>query len=371
MKFDFFFTLLKILWKICIKSKNWHLLLHILKKCIITTTKWAIVDVLTRLFQKVINKRFSWSSTFSSLSWKILWKICIKSNNWHLFLHKPKKYIITTTKWALIVFLTRVLQKVINKRFSWISTFSSLSWKILWKICIKSKNWHLHLHIPRKYIITATKWAIIDFRTRLLQKVINKRFSWSSTFSSLSWKILWKICIKSKNWHLLLHRLKKCIITTTKWAIVDFLTRLLQKVINKCFSWSSTFSSLSWKILWKFCIKSNNWHLFLHTPRKYVITATKWAILEFLTCLLQKVINKRFSWSSTFSSLSWKILWKICIKSKNWHLLLHILKKYIITTTKWALIAFLTPLLQKVINKCFSWSSTFSSLSWKFSGKFV
>ena len=247
----------------------------------------------------------------------------MKSNNWHLFLHKSRKHIVTATKWAIIGFLTCLLQKVINKRYSWSSTFSSLSWKILWKICIKSNNWHLFLHKPRKYIITATKWAIIDFLTRLFQKVMNKRYSWSSTFSSLSWKILWKICIKFKNWHLLLHRRKRCINMTTKWAIIDVLTRLLQKVINKRFSWSSTFSSFSWKILWKICIKSKNWHLFLHKLKKCIITTTKWAIVVLLTHFLQKVINKRFSWSSTFSSLSWKILWKICIKSKNWHLFLH------------------------------------------------
>ena len=169
----------------------------------------------------------------------------------------------------------------------------------------------------------ATKWSIIDFLTCRLQKDINKRFSWSSTFSSLSWKILWKICIKSNYWHLFLHELKGYIITATKWSTIDFLTCLLQKVINEHFSWSSTFSSLSWKILWKICIKSNYWHLFLHELKGYIITATKWSTIDFLTCLLQKVINKHFSWSSTFSSLSWKILWKICIKSNNWYLFLH------------------------------------------------
>ena len=43
-------------------------------------------------------------------------------------------------------------------------------------------------------------------------------------------------------------------------------------------------------------------HLFLHKLIKYVITATKWTDIEFLTRLLQKVINRRFSWSSIFSS---------------------------------------------------------------------
>ena len=122
---------------------------------------------------------------------------------------------------AIIDYLTRLLQKVMNKRSSWSSTFSSRSWKVLWKICIKSSNWHLFLHKPKNYFITATKWAIIDFLTRLLQKVMNKRSSWSSTFSSLSWKILWKICIKSNHWHLFLHKLKRCIIMATKCFIID------------------------------------------------------------------------------------------------------------------------------------------------------
>ena len=168
-----------------------------------------------------------------------------------------------------------------NKRSSWSSTFSSRSWKVLWKICIKSSNWHLFLQKLKNYFITATKWAIVDFLTRLLQKVRNKRSSWSSTFSSRSWKVLWKICIKSSNWHLFLHKPKNYFITATKWAIIDFLTRLLQKVMNKLSSWSSTFSSRSWKVLWKICIKSSNWHLFLHKPKNYFITATKGLLLTF------------------------------------------------------------------------------------------
>ena len=103
-------------------------------------------------------------------------------------------------------------------------------------------------HKPQRLIITATKWAIIDFLTCLLQKVINNLSSWSSTFSSLSWKILWKICLKSKNWHLFLHKLTRCIITAKK--VYNRLSNLSSsKVINKRSSWSSTFFSLSWKIL--------------------------------------------------------------------------------------------------------------------------
>ena len=85
-------------------------------------------------------------------------------------------------------------------------------------------------HKPQRLTITATKWAIIDFLTCLLRKVINQRSSWSSTFSSLSWKILWKICLKSKNWHLFLHKLRRCIITAKK-SIKDFLTCRLQKLL--------------------------------------------------------------------------------------------------------------------------------------------
>ena len=130
-------------------------------------------------------------------------------------------------------------------KFYFFFTLFENSLKILYKI----QQLALFLHQFKSYIITATKWAIINFLTRLLQKVINKRFSWSSTFSSLFCKNLWKTCIKSNNWHLLLHKLKRCIITATKWSITDYLTCRLQKVINKGFSWKSTFSSLSWKIL--------------------------------------------------------------------------------------------------------------------------
>ena len=54
----------------------------------------------------------------------------------------------------------------------------------------KSAYWHFLFKNSKNYSITATKEAAIDFLTRLLQKVINKHFSWSSTFSSLSWKNL-------------------------------------------------------------------------------------------------------------------------------------------------------------------------------------
>ena len=130
--------------------------------------------------------------------------------------------------------------------------------------------------------------------------------SWSSTFSSLSWKNLWKICLKSKNLHLFLHKLTRCIITAKK--VYNRLSNLSSsKVINKRSSWSSTFSSLFLKILWKILYKIQQLALILHKIKRYIITATKWAIIDFLTRLLQKVINKGSSLSSTFSSLSWKI----------------------------------------------------------------
>ena len=130
MKFDFFFTLLENSLKNLYKIQQLALFLHKFISYIFTATKWAIIDFLTRLLQKVINKSFSWSSTSSSLFLKILWKILYKIQQLALILHKFKKYIITATKWAIIDFLTRLLQKVINKRSSWSSTFSSLSWKI-------------------------------------------------------------------------------------------------------------------------------------------------------------------------------------------------------------------------------------------------
>ena len=131
MKFEFFFTLLENSLKNWNKIQQLALFLHKFKRCIIMATKWAIIDFLTRLLQKVINKSFSWSSTFSSLFLKILWKFLYKIQQLALILHEFKKYIITATKWAIIDFLTRLLQKVINKRSSWSSTFSSLFLKIL------------------------------------------------------------------------------------------------------------------------------------------------------------------------------------------------------------------------------------------------
>ena len=91
MKVDFFFTLLENSLKNLYKIQQLTLFLNKCKRYIITATKWAIIDFPTRVLQKVINKRFSWSSTFSSHFLKILWKFCIKASNWHLFLHKPKR----------------------------------------------------------------------------------------------------------------------------------------------------------------------------------------------------------------------------------------------------------------------------------------
>ena len=142
MKFDFLFTLFESSLKNLYKIQKWYLFLHKPKRYIILTTKWDIIDFLTRLLQKIITKRFSWSSNIFSLSWKILQTNCIKSSNWHLFLHKPKRYFITERRRAIIDFLTRLFQKVIDKRSSWRSTFSLLFLKILRKLCIKSNNWH-------------------------------------------------------------------------------------------------------------------------------------------------------------------------------------------------------------------------------------
>ena len=50
---------------------------------------------------------------------------------------------------------------------------------------------------------------------------------------------------------------------------------------------------------------------FLQQFKNTIITATKWANADFLTCLLQKVISRHFSWSLLFSSPnSLKILWE-------------------------------------------------------------
>ena len=64
MKFEFFFTLLENSLKNFYKIQNWYLFLHKPKRYIISAAERAIIDFLTRLLQKVINKRLSWSSTF-------------------------------------------------------------------------------------------------------------------------------------------------------------------------------------------------------------------------------------------------------------------------------------------------------------------
>ena len=79
--------------------------------------KGAKIDFLTCLFQKLVNKRFKWSSTFSSHNWRGHLNSVYKSIYWHLFLHNFKKCIIGAIKRANIDFLTRVFQKVVNKRF--------------------------------------------------------------------------------------------------------------------------------------------------------------------------------------------------------------------------------------------------------------
>ena len=137
MKFDFFFILLEISLKNLFKIQQLALFLLKFNRYITTATKWAIINFLTRLLQKIINKHFSWISTFPSLSWKFLWKISRKSNNlmenslkilykiqnWYLFLHRPKRYIIVATKWAILDFLTRLLQKVTTKVFHEVRLF--------------------------------------------------------------------------------------------------------------------------------------------------------------------------------------------------------------------------------------------------------
>ena len=324
-------------------------------------TKRAIIDFLNRLLQKVINRRFSWNSNFSSPNSTVHYNFVNKSKNWHLVLHKLIKYVNMATKRAIIDFLNRLLQKVINRRFSWNSSFSSPNSTVHYNFVNKSKYWHLVLHKLIKYVNTATKRAIINFLNRLLQKVINRRFSRNSSFSSPNSTVHYNFVNKSKYWHLVLHKLIKYVNTATKRAIIDFLNRLLQKVINRRFSWNSNFSSPNSAVHYNFVNKSKYWLLLLHKLIKYVNKATKWAIIDFLNRLVQKVINRRFSRNSNFSSPNSTVHYNFVNKSKYWHLVLHKLIKYVNTATKRATIDFLNRLVQKVINRRFSWNSTFSS----------
>ena len=99
---------------------------------------------------------------------------------------------------------------------------------------------------------------------------------------------------KTNYWHLLLHKLIKYVNTATKSAIIDFLTRLLQKVINKRFSRSSNFCSLIRKFFDKFGYKLAYWQLILHKHKQYKIVAVERAIIHVLNRLLHVAIDKRF-----------------------------------------------------------------------------
>ena len=160
------------------------LFLHKLNRCIITAAKLSIIDFLTCLLQKVINKRSSWSSTFSSLFLKILWKICIKSNNWHYFYTNLKGKLPRQQMGYHRLSNSSSLKSYQQKFFMKFDFFFTLFENSL-KNFYKIQQLALFLHKFKRLIITATKWAIIDFLTRLLQKHINKRFSWSSTFFTL------------------------------------------------------------------------------------------------------------------------------------------------------------------------------------------
>ena len=60
MKFDIFFPLRRELFEnFVLKSAHWHLSLPEIKQYVISATKCIIIHLLSRFFQKVINKRFS------------------------------------------------------------------------------------------------------------------------------------------------------------------------------------------------------------------------------------------------------------------------------------------------------------------------
>ena len=66
---------------------------------------------------------------------------------------------------------------------------------------------------------------------------------------------------------------------------------------------------------------------FLQQFKNTIITATKWANTDFLTCLLQKVISRHFSWSLLFSSPNSRVLWKFCKQISILAFFIHKLKK--------------------------------------------
>ena len=130
MKFDFFFTLLENSLKKSYKIRQLALILHKLKRCIITATKRSITNFLFCRLQKLLTMffmKFDFFFTLLENSLENLYKI----RQLALILHKLKRCIITATKLSIIDFLTCLLQTVINKRSSWSSTFSSPFLKIL------------------------------------------------------------------------------------------------------------------------------------------------------------------------------------------------------------------------------------------------
>ena len=68
---------------------------------------------------------------------------------------------------------SKSFENTFSMKFNFFFTLLENSLENLYKI----QQLAIFLHKPKKYIITATNWAIIDFPTRFLQKVMNKRFS--------------------------------------------------------------------------------------------------------------------------------------------------------------------------------------------------
>ena len=119
-------------------------------------------------------------------------------------------------------------KKLLTDVFLEVRHFLHLIRRFIKNFVNKSKYGHLLLHKFIKYFITGTKWA--------------NSLHIRSNYGHLG---IWA----SKHGHLLLHKLIKYVFTATKWANIEFLTSLLQKVINR---------------------RSHEVRLFLHLIRRFI-----------------------------------------------------------------------------------------------------
>ena len=101
-------------------SEDWHLLLPKLWKNLIMATKWAIIHIVTHLFQKIKTKDFQEFRQFLHLNQQFF------KNLLHIY------YVVMTIKKACSHILTRHFLKLL-KKFFLKSTISSPNSTFLWK----------------------------------------------------------------------------------------------------------------------------------------------------------------------------------------------------------------------------------------------